>query len=92
MTTLTERVASLQADTHSDRSTISVPALQILGKLAEQHFVAIVAALERLDEYAVELRQLEETLAGLGFEAPARRSAQPPTAPRRVRESMRVDQ
>ena len=42
MTTLTERIASLEADTHSDRSTISVPALQILGHLAERHFVAIV--------------------------------------------------
>ena len=68
MTTLTERVASLEADTHADRSTISVPALQILGHLAERHFVAILAALERLDENAGELRQLRETLDALESE------------------------
>ena len=66
MTTLTERVASLQVDTHSDRTTISVPALRILGKLAERHFVAILAALERIDADAGELRRLEETLDALG--------------------------
>ena len=63
--TLTERIASLQVDTHSDRSTISVPALQILGQLAERHFVAILAALERPDADAGELRQLAETLDAL---------------------------
>ena len=71
MTTLTERVASLQADTHADRSTISVPALRILGRLAEQHFVAILAALERLDADAAEVRQLRETLDALEGEAGA---------------------
>ena len=71
MTTLTERVASLQADTHADRSTISVPALQILGHLAERHFVAIVAGLERIDADAGELRQLAETLDALESEAGA---------------------
>ena len=71
MTTLTERVASLQADTHSDRTAVSVPALRILGRLAEQHFVAVVAALERLDAGAVELRQLEETLDALESEVGA---------------------
>ena len=69
MTTLTERVASLEADTHSERSTISTPALRLLGQLAEQHFVAIVARLERLDADAAELRQLEETLDALESEA-----------------------
>ena len=71
MITLTERVASLEADTQADRSTISVPALRILGRLAEQHFVAIVARRERLDENADELRQLEETLEALESEAGA---------------------
>ena len=71
MTTLAERVASLQADTHSDRSTVSVPALQILGHLAERHFVAILAGLERLDADAAELRQLEETLDTLDGETGA---------------------
>ena len=71
MTTLTERVASLQADTHAERSTISVPALQILGHLAERHFVAVVAALERIDADAGELRQLAETLEALESEAGA---------------------
>ena len=69
MTTLTERVASLEVDTHADRSSISVPALRILGQLAEQHFVAILAGLERHDPNAVELRQLEETLGVLESEA-----------------------
>ena len=69
MTSLTERVASLEADTHVDRSTVSVPALRILGQLAERHFVAILAALERRDADAPELRQLEETLDSLESEA-----------------------
>ena len=68
MTTLTERVASLEADTHADRSTISVPALRILGQLAEQHFVAAVAALEEHFAGYGELRAIEETLAGLETE------------------------
>ena len=72
MTTLTERSASLEADTHADRSTISVPALRILGQLAEQHFVAAVAALEEHFAGYGELRAIEETLAGLETEAPAR--------------------
>ena len=71
MTTLTERVASLEVDTHADRSSISVPALRILGQLAERHFVAILAALERLDADAGELRQLAETLDALESEAGA---------------------
>ena len=71
MTTLTERIASLEADTHADRSTISVPALRILGHLAERHFVAVVAALERIDADAGELRQLAETLEALESEAGA---------------------
>ena len=62
MTTLTERVASLQVDSHADRSSISVPALRILGRLAEQHFVAILAGLERLDADAGELRDLAAEL------------------------------
>ena len=62
MTTLTERVASLEADTHADHSSISVPALRILGRLAEQHFVAILAGLERLDADAGELRDLAAEL------------------------------
>ena len=68
MTTLTERVASLEADTHADRSTVSVPALRILGRLAEQHFVAVVAGLERLDADAGELALVERTLAELESE------------------------
>ena len=71
MTTLTEGVASLQVDTHADRSSISIPALRILGRLAERHFVAVVAALERLDADAAELRQLRETLDALESEAGA---------------------
>ena len=71
MTTLTERVASLEVDSHADRSTVSVPALQILGHLAERHFVAILAALERRDASAGELRQLRETLEALESEAGA---------------------
>ena len=71
MTTLAIRLASLEVDSHSDRSTVSVPALQILGRLAEQHFVAILAGLERLGADAVELRQLEETLDALEGEAGA---------------------
>ena len=39
--------------------------MRILGHLAERHFVAILAALERLDEDAAELRQLRETLDAL---------------------------
>ena len=69
--TLTERVASLQVDTHADRSSISIPALRILGRLAERHFVAVVAALERLDADAPELRAIEETLDALESEAGA---------------------
>ena len=65
MTTLAIRLASLEVDSHSDRSTVSVPALQILGHLAERHFVAIVAGLERLDADAGELSRLEETLEAL---------------------------
>ena len=63
--------ASLEVDSHANRSTISVPALRILGRLAEQHFVAILAALERQDADAGELRQLRETLDALESEAGA---------------------
>ena len=44
---------------------------RILGRLAERHFVAAVAALERHDANAVQLRQLEETLDALEGEAGA---------------------
>ena len=67
--TVSERLRQLDEASRSTDSTVSVPALRILGQLAEKHFVAIVARLERLDENAVELRQLEETLAGLESEA-----------------------
>lgn len=71
MTALAIRLASLEVDSHSDRSTVSVPALQILGHLAERHFVAIVGRLERLDADAGELLRLEETLEALEGEASA---------------------
>ena len=45
--------------------------MRILGRLAERHFVAILAGLERLDAGAAELRQLEETLEALESEADA---------------------
>ena len=44
---------------------------EILGHLAERHFVAILAALERRDASAGELRQLRETLEALESEAGA---------------------
>ena len=66
-----DRLTSLEKRSRSDRATVSAPALRILGQLAERHFVAVVAALERLDADAAELRQLRETLEVLESEAGA---------------------
>ena len=46
-----------------------MPALRVLRRLAERHFVAVVAALERRDPSAAELSQLEQTLEALEGEA-----------------------
>ena len=67
--TIADRLATLEGRSRSDRSTVAQPALLILGRVASEHFIAVVAALE--DHYAGhgELRAIEETLAGLETEA-----------------------
>ncbi len=64
-----ERLRQLDRASRSDDTTIAVPALRILGHVAERHLIAAVAALE--DHFAGhgELRAIEETLAELETEA-----------------------
>ena len=60
-----ERLRQLEAASRSDRSAVAQPALRILGHVAEQHFVAILAGLERVDADARELRDLAAELAAI---------------------------
>ena len=62
---ISERLAEIERESRSERSSISVSALRILGLLAEHHFVAIVAGLEQRDAGAAELRDLAAELQQL---------------------------
>ena len=72
--TASERLRQLDAASRSADTTIAQPALQILGHVAEQHLIAVVAALEEHYAGHGELKAIEETLAELESE-PARVSA-----------------
>ena len=67
--TVSERLRQLDEASRSGDTTIGVPALQILGHVAEKHLIAVVAALEEHFAGHGELRAIEETLAGLETEA-----------------------
>ena len=67
--TVTERLRQLDQASRSNDTTVSVPALRILGHVAEHHLIAVVAALEEHYAGHGELRAIEETLAGLETEA-----------------------
>ena len=67
--TVSERLRQLDEASRSTDSTVSVPALRILGHVAEQHLIAVVAALEEHYAGHGELRAIEETLAELETEA-----------------------
>ena len=67
--TVSERLRQLDEASRSGDTTVAVPALQILGHVAEQHLIAAVAALEEHYAGHGELRAIEETLAGLETEA-----------------------
>ena len=66
--TVSERLRKLDAASRSDNTTVAVPALRILGHVAENHLIAVVAALEEHYAGHGELRAIEETLAGLETE------------------------
>ena len=67
--TVTERLRQLEAASRSNNTTVAQPALRILGHVAEQHLIAVVAALEEHFAGHGELKAIEETLAGLETEA-----------------------
>ena len=69
--TVTERLRQLDAASRSVDTTVAQPALQILGHVAEQHLIAVVAAMEAHYAGHSELRAIEETLAGLETEVGA---------------------
>ena len=66
--TVSERLSQLDAASRSSDTTVSVPALRILGHVAEQHLIAAVAALEAHYAGHGELCAIEETLAELESE------------------------
>ena len=66
--TISERLRQLEAASRSDNTTIAVPALRILGHVAERHLIAVVAALGEHYAGHGELRAIEETLARLETE------------------------
>ena len=65
--TVSERLRQLDVASRSDNTTAQ-PALRILGHVAEQHLIAVVAALEEHYAGHSELRAIEETLARLETE------------------------
>ena len=66
--TVSERLRQLDAASRSDNNAVAQPALRILGHIAEQHIIAVVAALEEHFAGHGELRAIEETLAELETE------------------------
>ena len=66
--TVTERLRQLDRASHSSDTTVAVPALTILGHVAERHLIAVVAALEAHFAGHGELTAIEETLAELETE------------------------
>ena len=67
--TVSERLRQLDAAPRSSDTTVAVPALGILGHVAEHDVIAVVAALEEDFAGDGELRAIEETLAELETEA-----------------------
>ncbi len=71
--TVSKRLRQIDQASRSSDTTVAVPALRILGHVAERHLIAVVAALEAGDTDAgagaAELRAIEETLPGLETEA-----------------------